>query len=57
MFKFFGDLEITFLNLNIGTNSFLFAQTKLLRLTMMRDIQEVLESKEGLCLPTIKKVN
>ena len=48
---------LTFLNLNIRLKSFLFTQTKLLRLTTMRDIQEVLESKEGLSLTTIKEVN
>ena len=41
----------------LGSNPFIFTQTKLLRLTMIRDIQEVLESKEVLSLPTINKVN
>ena len=41
----------------LGSNPFIFTQTKLLRLTMIRGIQEVLESKEVLSLPTINKVN
>ena len=41
----------------LGSNPFIFTQTKLLRLTMIRDIQEVLESKEVLSPPTINKVN
>ena len=41
----------------LDSNPFIFTQTKLLRLTMIRGIQEVLESKEVLSLPTINKVN
>ena len=41
----------------LGSNPFIFTQTKLPRLTMIRGIQEVLESKEVLSLPTINKVN